>query len=333
MKKPIKVIGARYKNDTILTKSASGGVFAGVASKILETSGNAVFGCAFDENIVAKHICVTDIKDIEPLQSSKYVQSNVGETYLHTKKLLDGGKTVFYTGCPCQIAGLYAFLEKDYVNLVTADLICHGVPSPLLFKRYIDTLSEKLCEKITYYNFRSKCKQGWKLKVKTRAKTKTMLPNFDPYYNGFLSNKAHRECCYTCRYASTQRVGDITLGDFWGVDDFHPEFYDKRGVSVVLINSTKGEQLIQEISGAFEIIDSNLENIVKYQKNLQMPSQRHKYRDVVYKDIQQLDYNIFAEKTLRPGMFAYCMQLYRILPIPLSSKVFLRRVFKKIIGS
>jgi len=281
-----KVLGARYKDDALLLKSASGGVFVGMAKKILETPGNAVFGCAFDENMVARHVCVTDFKDIEPLQSSKYVQSDAGDTYSQAKNFLEEGKTVFYTGTPCQIAGLYAFLGKNYDNLLTADLICHGVPSPLLFKRYIHRLGKNFGGKIIYYDFRNKEKHGWGImtKTKTKTKTKTLIPYTDSYYNSFLENFTLRECCYRCHYGNPHRPADCTLGDFWGIENAHPAFFDIRGVSVVLVNTEKGENFFKGVAHGFEVLESTLDKAA--QTNLTQPSPRPALRDTAYSNIQ-----------------------------------------------
>jgi len=293
-KQHLSVLGIRHKNDEILQKSASGGIFAGIAAKILETPENAVFGSAFDEKIVAKHVCIRDIKDIELCQSSKYVQSDTGDTYLQAKELLDDGNTVFYTGCPCQIAGLYAFLGKDYDLLLTIDLICHGVPSPLLFKKYIMRLGKKFGGEIIYYNFRCKEKSGWGIKAKTKTKTKTIYPRLDPYYNSFLQNITHRECCYTCAYASRNRVGDITIGDFWGVELFHPRFHDARGVSVATINTSKGEKFFKSAHSDFEVLESSFSNASYMNKNLCNPSQRPPMRDLAYCGINDESLDIFC---------------------------------------
>jgi len=325
-----KVFGVKLKNDAVLKMSASGGVFSGIALKILESSGNAVFGCAFDENIVAKHICITNAKYLEPIQSSKYVQSDTGNTFSQAKHLLDSGKTVFYTGCPCQIAGLYAYLDKDYDNLLTAELICHGVPSPLLFKKYILWLEKKYGEKVHYYNFRTKDKHGWGLmtKVMTKSKTKFIDPNADPYFNSFLENKTFRECCYTCKYATQKRVGDITLGDFWGVKKFHPEFYDQRGISIVLINSDKGERFFRDVYNDFDIVVSSMEKAVTTQHNLKSPSHRHSLRGDVYKDINNDSVDIFASAELRPSK-KKLIKVYLKQGIKLITPRFVLKLYKK----
>jgi len=242
---------------------------------------------------------VTDIKDITPLQSSKYVQSDVGDTYFQVKTFLDDGKTVFYTGVPCQIAGLYAFLGGDHENLLTADLICHGVPSPLLFKRYLDWLGGKYGGKIEFYDFRSKDVNGWSIttKIKTRTKTgtktRTINRKADPYVNAFLNERTFRECCYNCQYANSRRVADMTLGDFWGVEGVHPEFYSSKGVSVVLVNTKKGELFFQAVGDDFETIDTKLENVVGRNRNLRAPSTRPATRSIAYDGVGDENTEIF----------------------------------------
>ena len=283
----IRVLGVKNKNETLLVKSASGGVFSSIAVDILKTPGNAVFGCAFDDNFVARHICAADISGLAIMQGSKYVQSDVGDTYLQTKNLLENSAAVLYSGAPCQIAGLYAFLGRDYDNLFTVDFVCHGVPSPLLFKRYIEWLGKKMGGTITEYNFRDKTTHGWGLiaYAKTLKNNKTIFPQLDPFYMTFLDNSTLRECCYNCRYANARRVSDITIGDFWGVERAHSDFYDKKGVSVVIVNTKKGDLLFSQLKNNFHIIETTIENIVPRNSNLIKPSPRPAQRDSIYNGI------------------------------------------------
>ncbi|MCL2356386.1 MAG: polysaccharide pyruvyl transferase family protein [Defluviitaleaceae bacterium] len=321
-----KVIGARYKNDDILKKSASGGVFAGIADMVISTGG-AVFGCAFDENFTARHICITDSGDIEKCQSSKYVQSDTGDTFAQAKSLLNAGKTVFYTGCPCQIAGLYAYLGENRENLLTADLICHGVPSPLLFKKNLARSEKKLGDKITYFNFRSKDAHGHGI-VKIKTATKTVFSE-DAYYNAFLQKRTQRESCYVCPYASPQRVGDITLGDFWGLEHFHPEFADTRGVSVVTLNTEKGEKFFSKVRDRFEIVKSSFENAAFKNVNLRAPSPRPSLRDSAYRDIDADGEIIFSGPAYKKKTsIKSCIKRM----IPPTALPFLKRVYKKLTG-
>jgi len=306
-----RVLAVKSKDDTMLLGSASGGVFAGIAKRILDTPGNAVFGCAYDENLVASHICVTDLGGLPQLQSSKYVQSETGDTYLQAKVLLDAGKTVFYTGTPCQIAGLRAFLGSDYDNLLTADLICHGVPSPLLFKRYLRWLGKKHGGAVISYNFRSKEIDGWglmsKTVIKTGEKTKTRFisPYVDPYYNSFLNSGTYRECCYTCRYAGSRRVADLTLGDYWGIERVKPEFFDSKGISVVLINTGKGSRWFEKVIGGFDTVGTGFEDAAAHNRTLREPSHRPALRDSAYDGISGAEAGVFRNPTYRIGKGVY----------------------------
>lgn len=317
----LKVIAARYKDDEVLGKSSSGGAFAGIAAKILETPGSVVFGCAFDKELVARHDYVTDKRNIEPLQSSKYVQSDVGDTYLLARDLLENGKTVLYSGTPCQIAGLYAFTGRDYENLLTADLMCHGVSSPLLFKRYIAWLEKKLGGRVINYNFRYKSgRAGWSPKCVTRImtnrKVKYIERAVDPYSRDH-SNYTLRESCYRCKYTNANRIGDLTLGDFWGIENASPDFFDRRGVSAVCVNTPKGERSFNMACGDFYFIESAFEKISNM--CLYEPTQRPKIRDGAYNGVGDAQNNIFSSPLFKISRRTYIKTYFtgalkRILP-------------------
>jgi len=276
----LEVFAAKSLNREQLLKSASGGIFAALAENILERNG-VVFGCAYDENLVAKHIGIENSSEIYKLQSSKYVQSDTLNTYTRARDFLEQNRQVLYSGTPCQIAGLRAFLAKDYENLVTVDLICYGVPSPGLFAKYIEWLSKKMDGKIIGYNFRSKERNGWgyEIEIKTKTKTKYTKETLDPYYSGFAKGKTFRECCYFCKYACGKRTGDITLGDYWGVKQVHPEFFSRDGVSVVLVNTQNGKISWKNACNKIESIQSSFEKCSKFQGMLNRPAKRPVSRD------------------------------------------------------
>lgn len=161
---PAEVWGFRDKNDIQIMRSASGGV-ACVAARLIIEKGGIVFGAAYDDQLVVRHIEIAEKNDVEKLQSSKYVQSDTGECFKKVKRYLKAGRKVLFTGTPCQIAGLYAFLGGDDLNLYTMDIICHGVPSPKFFKKYLDYQSKKLGEDVLFYNFRSKEKKDGVLSI------------------------------------------------------------------------------------------------------------------------------------------------------------------------
>jgi len=321
----LRVLAAKSKDDAILRCSASGGVFAGLAKKILETPGNAVFGCAYDENLAARHICVTDPAGLPRLQSSKYVQSDTGDTYLQAKALLDAGKTVFYTGTPCQIAGLRAFLGAARDNLLTADLVCHGVPSPLLFAKYLRWLGRKHGGQVISYNFRSKERDGWGLtsraviKTGSRSKTRFISPYADPYYDSFLNCRTFRECCYTCRYAGSRRAADFSIGDYWGIDKVDPGFFDSKGVSVVLINTDKGARWFEKVAGGFDTVETAFADAASHNINLTAPSCRPGLRDCAYDGVSGAGAGFFRSPAYRIRKDVYFKTLVktglkRILP-------------------
>lgn len=278
-----KVYAAKYSRRDEVFKSTSGGLFLPIAKKIL-SRGGVVFGCAYDENLVARHISVENEKDLHKLQSSKYVQSNIAGIYSKIKNELLKNRYVLFSGTGCQVAGLKSFLGRDYDKLLTADIVCHGVPSPKLFANYIDWMGRRMGGKLTEYNFRSKEKRGWDLyyKASNSKKSKSDYGFFDPYYNAFLDGKTYRESCYSCKFANSQRAGDITLADYWGIQKMHPDFYDENGVSLVLVNSEKGEQIWQEIKDDIIYIESSYENAAVMNGNLVAPSQRPECRDKIY---------------------------------------------------
>lgn len=314
------VYGAKYKNLSESFNSTSGGIFVPVAKYVLD-KGGVVFGCAFDESLTARHICIDNAKDLQKLQGSKYVQSDTRGVYSKVKAELDKGRYVLFSGTGCQVAGLKAFLGCVPERLITVDIVCHGVPSPLLFEKYMDYLGKKLNGKITGYSFRSKQKKGWGryYLVETAEKSKTADGLFDPYYNAFLNVKTLRESCYSCKFANSERASDITLADFWGIEFLNPDFYDKNGVSLVLVNSEKGKKLWKELSESIECIPSTLENAVKMNKNLSAPAKRPACRDDIYKGIDG-DFNKYISEKLAVKI-GLKSRIKTLIPISLKGKI------------
>ena len=293
---PKAIFAFRDKNDEQIMQSASGGVGALVAQIIIEQCG-VVYGVAYDEQFYVRHIRVDRQNDLPKIQSSKYVQSDTGNTYSQTLNDLNAGKIVVFTGTPCQIDGLYSFLGKEYDNLYTIDLICHGVPSPKFFKKYVEYQNKQMGGRVIYFNFRSKDKRGWGtqylLKTKTQTKTQTKTLSLDRYGKHFMLGDCYRECCYQCAYANIHRVGDLTIGDFWGIGKSHPEFYSEKGVSSVLVNTSKGQWLFNHIKDSAWVIDATLDEALFKQGNLVHPTKRPPERDHFYKDI---NHDNFIEK-------------------------------------
>lgn len=306
-------MAVRDKDDAELKASASGGAFAAVA-KVILAHGGMVVGAAYNDDLTVSHIVVESAEDLPLLQSSKYVQSNTEATYRQVKEVLKQGREVLYSGTPCQIGGLKSFLRRDYDQLYTMDLICHGVASPKLFAKYLVWLGGKMNGKIIGYDFRDKsCGWGLDYMTKTKTKTKTKPSTLDPYYFHFLKGTTYRECCYRCRYCSKERVGDITIGDYWGIEKEHPDFYSTKGVSCMLMNTDKGMKLWQMVSGEFYSLESTFEKVARANHNLSRPTDRSSLRDTIYHHIDDMEVNeYFATQLAIP--FSVKARIKLLLP-------------------
>lgn len=239
------VIAAYTKNDEERTISSSGGIFFELADIILAKKG-AIVGAGYDEKFNVVHKIIYNKEDLKELQGSKYVQSATKDTYKETKKILENGIEVLYVGTPCQIAGLKSFLQKDYDNLYTCDLICHGVPSPKVWQKYLSEYKGK----IQNCYFRNK-DNGWNcfsMKILfDNNKFKRFKMTKDDFIRLFLNNYTLRPSCYDCKFSKIPRIADISLGDFWGVEGKYAEFNDDKGTSLILVNSEKGQELLENI--------------------------------------------------------------------------------------
>lgn len=292
---------SKAKDKSILLESSSGGVFTVIATEVLQ-NGGVVFGCAFDKDFVARHKVIETIDELEKLRGSKYVQSDTMKTFLEVKEYLKKNITVLYTGTPCQIAGLRSFLGKTYTNLITIDLICHGAPSPKLFSCYLNDFENRNNEKVKKYDFRYKGKIGFGKcnRIITDKKIRTYVYQCDPYYKSFNDEGTYRECCYECKYTNINRVGDITLGDYWGYELLHPEVDSSMGISVVLINSTIGSEMFEKVKNTFLMTyESTLEEATCKQYSLKKPAKRPDFRDEFYKDLNIIGYEQTIKKHVK----------------------------------
>lgn len=280
-----------------ISNSASGGIFASIAKYVIENEG-IVFGCTMvyeNGQFVPRHIGIECVNEICKLQGSKYVQSSTEMTFQSVKDHLDTGRTVLYSGTPCQIAALTLFLGKYYESLFTIDTICHGVPSAQFFNEYIKFESEKRKCQITDFTFRDKS-QGWKLFGKMVLgnagiiRTRYFEPEESSYYQMFLNGYTYRENCYTCQFACENRPGDITIGDYWCIDLVHPELLSenggqldqKNGVSCLIVNSQQGRKLIDEYGSDIQKWPSTYENASRYNKQLLQPTKIPDERAIVF---------------------------------------------------
>ena len=237
------------KDEQIRMDSSSGGIFNLLGEYILESHG-VVFGAAFESDSTVRHIMVERKEDLWKLRGSKYVQSQMGDTYTLVKQQLEKKTRVLFSGTPCQVAGLKEFLEKDYENLFTVDVLCHGVPSGKVFGKYLEERKKEYGADLTAVNFRYKS-TGWK-KFSVRlefdgGKEYVKRAGHEPYMQIFLSNIALRPSCYDCQFKGTDRASDLTIGDAWGVDDYRPDMDDDKGTSIIWLHSEKGVRMFEQM--------------------------------------------------------------------------------------
>ena len=252
---------AYNKNDEERKNSSSGGIFVALAKKVI-SNGGVVFGAAFDGELHLRHISAKSLADLKALMGSKYLQSRTVESYIEVKDCLEQNKEVLFSGTPCQISGLKGFLGKEYEKLILVDIVCHGVPSPNFFSAYKSFLEKKYKSKVISVDFRNK-KYGWKrYSVRVLFENgKEICENFidNMYMKAFLKNVCLRTSCYDCAFKSIPKCSDLTIGDFWGCDHVLKEKNDDKGISLILVNSQRGYDFLNEIGNDIVCtsIDSN----------------------------------------------------------------------------
>lgn len=232
--------------------SRSGGFFFSLAEYIIK-NGGIVYGVALENNTTAKHIRVDSVEMLSKIQGSKYIQSSVGDCYRNAKIDLNSGKIVLFSGTACQIAGLKFFLNKEYSNLVTVDIICHGVPSPMVWRDYLKCVEKRRNKKIVKVDFRNKYKFGWAAHKETIYFDDGLSEDSGLFTGLFYSHNILRPCCYSCPYKSLDRVSDFSIGDAWGINAANPEFNDDNGVSLVLVNDHSAEAILEELNDCEKI--------------------------------------------------------------------------------
>ena len=301
--KSCDVYAAQLKDKAILKKSSSGGVFSLIAEYVIG-SGGIVFGAAWDEHLQLRHIGVESIDALQKLRGSKYVHSDIGNTFVQARDNLKTGRLVYFTGTPCQIAGFKLFLRKDYTNLITSDLVCHGTPSQKLFNLFVKGMEKDRNVRLIDYQFRDKKVFGWSCSSSSSINRKTGKKkyhfydrNMVGYFQAFIKGHITREDCYKCPFACPERVSDITLADYWDISSHHPEFPNRRdGVSLILINSTKGRNLLDLLEKNVILCKSTLTSALETSNhNLKASTPRPSERDKAYTEAFS-DFESFRNK-------------------------------------
>lgn len=312
-RKPLQVLAAINKDENIRMESSSGGIFTLLAEKVIN-EGGVVFGARFDEEWQVTLDYTETIEGLTAFRGSKYVQARTGETYKQCELFLKDGRKVLYTGTPCQIAGLHHYLRKEYDNLTTCDFVCHGVPSPKVWRMYLNEVIEGANRAITDIKFRNK-DNGWKafnfkMTYDEGSKTTTLSSchRDNLFMRAFLCDMILRPSCHDCKAKQGRSKSDITIADYWGIQNSHPEMDDDKGTGLVLIHTQKGKESLDW--ARLDFISTNIDDATPYNNGLKpsMPAHRNRTRFFLKLDemasVQQLIINC-TKPTLKQQLRFY----------------------------
>lgn len=295
-----KVFALKHKSDGVREKSSSGGAFTAISDYILSIDG-IIYGAILDSDMKVFHLRTETSEDRNKLRGSKYVQSDMKDVFTQVKIDLLNNKPVLFVGTPCQVAGIKRYLIKSKVNtdrLLLVDFICHGTPSPLIFKEYITYVEKKKESKVTQYYFRSKVK-GWGHTEEAffengKRDSTSILSQL--HRKLFHSNLCLRPSCFKCRYTNINRPSDITMADFWGIEKCLPKFKDYLGVSAVLVNTKKGSDVYAHVTDSADTILSCIDDCAYKQLHLKEPSSVNPNREAFWKDYDKHGFEYVAKK-------------------------------------
>lgn len=323
----IMAYGIKHKNDNVRLNSRSGGTFTAISDYVINQSG-AVYGAKFDQNLNVVHSRATNKKDRDLFRGSKYVQSSLDNTFKKVIEDLVNEKYVLFSGTPCQTAGLNKYLSKIGINrdkLILVDLVCHGTPSPKIFRDYINFLNKKHKTNITNFEFRNKRKFGWEAHRET-YKVRNKEYSSDVYTTLFSRDEMLRPSCYNCKYTNLKRPSDITLGDFWGIEKVLPNFTDDKGISLVFINTAKGKRLFNSIKTELDYVECSGADFI--QPNLKTPTECPSTRAKFWNNYEENGFEYIARKYAKYGLYGYSRKIF----INLLRKAGMLKSIRKILG-
>ena len=338
---PRKTVAASSLNGQSSMKSSSGGIFSVLAEWILSNQG-IVFGTVFTDDFDAAVIGIEHVDDLYRMQGSKYVRSRMGDVYREIEKQVKSGRQVLFCGVPCQVAAVRRYLRRDYENLLLADIVCHGTPSGQMFRDYLSYVEKRRNIRIVKFLFRDKTygqNPEGSLEYSTQnTNQKERLRSYrSSYYQLFLNCSTFRERCYHCEFAARERVGDITLCDYWGIEDFHPGFTKQVeqaglcGVSAVMMNTDAGLAAFEQIKNNLMFVESDAAKAAEKNPQLNAPSKKTAEHDEVMRLYAESGYEAvdrYYFKKYRGKILASTMG--RKLPVSMQKQIIsLKRKLKK----
>ena len=269
------------KDQTIRERSSSGGIFSELSMQIIG-AGGAVYGAVYDDDFSVKHLRIDNADDLQRCCGAKYSQSRLDNTFEQVKRDLKTEKTVLFSGSPCQVAGLHAFLGSDSDHLFCIDFVCHGVPSPAAWKEYLKYRSRE--SPITSINMRSK-ETGWSrynysivIKYEDGSQYASKSSS-DPYLKLFVGDFINRESCENCHFKGYNRYSDVTLADFWGIWDLYPEMDDDKGTSALIVHTHKGAELLKKCKDKIVLKEVSPDEISKQNPSILFSSKAKPQRN------------------------------------------------------
>ena len=312
--------------------STSGGAFSAIAENVLN-EGGIVYGCSMEPGFQVRHIRVSTSADLQKLRGSKYVQSDTSDTFKQAETDLKNGRKVLYSGTPCQIAGLQNYLARDYENLLTVDIVCHGVGSQAYFDKFMDNLRRRYGD-VQEVRFRDKKYVGWScgggvvvsLSPNKEKTEKAFYNHENYYYSYFLSGDIYRKSCYFCKYANSERQGDITLGDFWGVEALKLQLDTYNGCSLMIVNTEKGRTAVQALKTVIKV-EANADFAVRHNGQLNHPSELTSKRKQRIEEYEKMDGTHIQEKYLETNRKGILKGKIKTL-VPYSVKSWVRSIRK-----
>lgn len=291
------VYAAKYRSDDIRSQSQSGGAFYAIAEYVL-SQGGAVYGASLDEQFSTRHIRIASVSDLHRLQKTKYVQSNLGVIFQAAAADLKKGIKVLFSGTPCQISGLVLYLQARRCpmdNLLTCDIVCYGVPSPGVFQKWKRCLEKAQKSKLLAFQYRDTT-LPWGKSKETYKFTDGSIIQGHFYTKLYFNNLIIRKSCHECRYCNTYRPADITLGDFWGIEDAVPGFADDRGVSLIITHTDKGRNAICKIGENLVMHTCSLEQAIAKQPRLQgIPTKESVHRQRFWNTYHKRGFKYIAQ--------------------------------------
>ena len=304
---------AQNKDESVRLQSTSGGMFTAIAAEIIR-QGGVVFGAAFAEKYIVRHTYVETVDELAKFRNSKYVQSEIGNTYKDAEKFLKSGRLVCFSGTPCQIQGLKKYLSKDFDNLLTVDVMCRAVPSPKVFRKYLEFKRTHFPE-FDRVIFRDK-KQGYSYSTLALLSGNKCLyrggSEYDQWLRIFFKGYCNRINCHECKFQSGTRISDFTLWDCWNTQDYSHKMDDNKGTTNFIAWTEKAENLLKIIEPTLNLVEFPFEKTQKVLNRKPLPKANYN-RELFFEDVEKMEPEAFIKKYVPDTVKVYAKRMLRTL--------------------